>query len=55
MTLGIEDLKKFLCKHFEMKDLGALSYFLGLKVLSSRDYLFLSQAKEVRQQYHGGA
>jgi hypothetical protein len=42
---GIEELKQFLSQHFEMKDLGPLSYFLGLEVLSSSDGLFLSQAK----------
>jgi hypothetical protein len=44
-SIGIEELKKFLCQHFEMKDLGPLSYFLGLEVLSSSDGMFLSQAK----------
>jgi len=44
-SIGIEELKQFLCQHFEMKDLGPLSYFLGLEVLSSSGGLFLSQAK----------
>ena len=44
-SIGIKELKQFLCQHFEMKDLGPLSYFLGLEVLSSGDGLFLSQAK----------
>lgn len=44
-SIGIEELKQFLCQHFEMKNLGPLSYFLGLEVLSSSDGLFLSQAK----------
>ena len=44
-SIGIKELKQFLCQHFEMKDLGPLSYFLGLEVLSSSDGLFLSQAK----------
>ena len=44
-SIGIKELKQFLCQHFEMKDLGTLSYFLGLEVLSSSDGLFLSQAK----------
>jgi len=44
-SVGIEGLKKFLCEHFVMKDLGQLSNFLGLEVLSSSDSLFLSQAK----------
>ena len=30
---GIFELKHFLSRYFEMKDLGPLSYFLGLKVL----------------------
>ena len=30
---GIRDLKRFLGQHFEMKDLGPLSYFLVLKSL----------------------
>uniref|UniRef100_A0A2N9GVI4 Integrase catalytic domain-containing protein n=1 Tax=Fagus sylvatica TaxID=28930 RepID=A0A2N9GVI4_FAGSY len=34
---GIQDLKRFLGQHFEMKDLGPLSYFLGLEVSSSSD------------------
>uniref|UniRef100_A0A2N9EMC6 Reverse transcriptase Ty1/copia-type domain-containing protein n=1 Tax=Fagus sylvatica TaxID=28930 RepID=A0A2N9EMC6_FAGSY len=29
---GIQDLKRFLGQHFEMKDLGPLSYFLGLEI-----------------------
>jgi hypothetical protein len=44
-SIGIEELKQFLCQHFEMKDLGPLSYFSGFEVLSSSDGLFLSQAK----------
>ena len=36
---GIEDLKCFLGRHFEMKDLGPLSYFLDLKV-STPSYSF---------------
>ena len=43
-TAGICDLQKFLSQHFEMKDLGTLSYFLGLEVTSCY-YLF--QAKYV--------
>ncbi|PNX79877.1 hypothetical protein L195_g035867 [Trifolium pratense] len=44
-SIGIEELKKFLCQHFEMKDLGPLTYFMGLEVLSSSGVLFLSHAK----------
>uniref|UniRef100_A0A2N9IRX0 Integrase catalytic domain-containing protein n=1 Tax=Fagus sylvatica TaxID=28930 RepID=A0A2N9IRX0_FAGSY len=42
---GIQDLKRFLGQHFEMKDLGPLSYFLGLEVSSSSDGYYLTQAK----------
>uniref|UniRef100_A0A2N9HIX4 Reverse transcriptase Ty1/copia-type domain-containing protein n=1 Tax=Fagus sylvatica TaxID=28930 RepID=A0A2N9HIX4_FAGSY len=38
-------LKHFLGQHFEMKDLGPLSYFLGLEVSSSSDDYYLTQAK----------
>ena len=44
-TAGIRDLQKFLSQHFEMKDLGTLSYFLGFEVTSSSDGYYLSQAK----------
>ena len=42
---GIQDLKCFLGQHFEMKDLGPLSYFLGLEVSSSSDSYYLIQIK----------
>uniref|UniRef100_A0A2N9HKJ7 Reverse transcriptase Ty1/copia-type domain-containing protein n=1 Tax=Fagus sylvatica TaxID=28930 RepID=A0A2N9HKJ7_FAGSY len=42
---GIQDLKRFLGQHFEMKDLGPLSYFLGLEVSFSSDGYYLTQAK----------
>ena len=44
-TASIRDLQKFLSQHFEMKDLGALSYFLSLEVTSSSNGYYLSQAK----------
>ena len=44
-TVGIRDLQKFLSQHFEMKDLGTLSYFLDLEVTSSSDGYCLSQTK----------
>jgi hypothetical protein len=44
-TVGIRDLQKFLSQHFEMKDLGTLSYFLGLEVTSSSDGYYFSLAK----------
>ena len=42
---GIQDLKHFLGRQFEMKDLGPLNYFLGLEVSSSIDGYYLTQAK----------
>ena len=42
---GIRSLQHFLSQHFEKKDLGTLSYFLGLEVTSSSDGYYLSQAK----------
>ncbi|GKV07939.1 hypothetical protein SLEP1_g19635 [Rubroshorea leprosula] len=42
---SIHDLKQFFSHKFEMKDLGVLSYFLGLEVTSSNDGYLLSQTK----------
>jgi hypothetical protein len=42
---GISDFKQFLHQQFEMKDLGHLSYFLGLEVFSNFTGHYLSQAK----------
>ena len=42
---GIQDLKHFLGRQFEMKGLGPLNYFLGLEVSSSTDGYYLTQAK----------
>ncbi|XP_059590521.1 retrovirus-related Pol polyprotein from transposon RE2 [Vitis vinifera] len=42
---GIQELKDFLSQQFEMKDLGHLSYFLGLEITHSTDGLYISQAK----------
>ena len=44
-TAGIRDLQKLVSQQFEMKDLGTLSYFLGIEVTSSSDGYYLSQAK----------
>uniref|UniRef100_A0A2N9EGE2 Reverse transcriptase Ty1/copia-type domain-containing protein n=1 Tax=Fagus sylvatica TaxID=28930 RepID=A0A2N9EGE2_FAGSY len=41
----IQELKDFLSQNFEMKDLGHLSYFLGLEITSSDDGFYLTQAK----------
>ena len=42
---GIQDLKHFLGRQFEMKDLGPLNYFLGLEVSSFVDGYYLTEAK----------
>ena len=42
---GIRDVKHFLGRKFEMKDLGPLNYFLGLEVSSSTDDYYLAQVK----------
>ena len=41
---GIQELKDFLSQQFEMKDLGHLSYFLGLEITYSTDGLYITQA-----------
>ncbi|GFZ16856.1 hypothetical protein Acr_26g0001260 [Actinidia rufa] len=42
---SISELQDFLHRHFEMKDLGPLSYFLGLEVSSGSTGYSLTQAK----------
>ena len=44
---GIQKLKDFPNQQFEMKDLGHLSYFLGLEITHSTDGLYITQAKYV--------
>ena len=44
-STSIRFFQHFLSQHFEMKDLGTLSYFLRLEVTSSSDGYYLSQAK----------
>ena len=41
----IQELKDFLSQQFEMKDLGHLSYFLGLEITHSTDELYITQVK----------
>ena len=41
----IIECKKKLVAEFEMKDLGMMHYFLGLKVWKSPDEIFLNQGK----------
>ena len=44
---AIYDLQCYQGKHFEMKELGTLSYFLGVEISSSSNGYYLSQAKYV--------
>jgi hypothetical protein len=46
-SIGILELKQFLRQHFEMKDLGNLSYFLSLEISSSSDGFYLTQVKYI--------
>lgn len=41
----IQQLKDQLSEHFHMKDLGSVSYFLGLEVAHSEHGIFISQKK----------
>ena len=41
----IQELKDFLNQQFEMKDLGHLSYFLGLEITHFTNGLYITQAK----------
>ena len=43
--VGIHNLQQFLSPQFEIKDLGFLSYFLGLEVSSHSNSYYLSQVK----------
>ena len=44
---GIQLLKSHLSKHFHMKDLRLLRYFLGIEVARFKEGIFLSQMKYV--------
>ena len=44
---GINNLKKYLQKHFQTKNLGSLKYILGIEVARSKKSILLSQNKYV--------
>ena len=43
----IVELKKKLTQEFEIKDLGALKYFLGMEFVRSKEEIFVDQRKYV--------
>ncbi|CAL8155640.1 unnamed protein product [Prunus armeniaca] len=45
IVIAILALKAFLHRHFRIKDLGDLKYFLGIEVSRSKQGIFLSQCK----------
>ncbi|XP_028077051.1 uncharacterized protein LOC114279073 [Camellia sinensis] len=48
----ISEVKQYLFRTFEMKNLGPLRYFLGIEVASSPKGYFLSQAKSANEVIH---
>jgi hypothetical protein len=43
--VNIAATKQFMHKHFHIKDLGDLKYFLGIEVSASKNEIFISQRK----------
>jgi Reverse transcriptase (RNA-dependent DNA polymerase) len=43
----IKKVKKYLKREFDIKDLGQLSYFLGIEIATSSKGIFLSQRKYI--------
>eukprot|EP00268_Persea_americana_P044937 TRINITY_DN4553_c2_g1_i10.p1 TRINITY_DN4553_c2_g1~~TRINITY_DN4553_c2_g1_i10.p1 ORF type:complete len:308 (+),score=35.45 TRINITY_DN4553_c2_g1_i10:1732-2655(+) len=49
---GIDELKTHLMSTFKMKDLGSLTYFLGLEVQQNKDGIQITQSKYVDDLIH---
>ena len=47
VTKGIDNLKKYLQKHFQTKDFGFLKYFLGIEAARSKEGILLSHKNEL--------
>ena len=52
-TFGILDLKTYLSQHVKMKDLGKLSYFLGLEITSNSNRYYISKPSMLLIYLHG--
>ena len=44
-AIGISELKTYLMKNFKIKDLGSLTYFLGLGISKSKEGIRAHQSK----------
>ena len=45
----VERIKRQFNEHYEMKDLGELNYYLGMKITRSEEYIKLDQSGYVRE------
>ena len=48
----LEEFKKAMAREFEIKDMGLMSYYLGIEVKQNKNGIFISQegyAKEVKR------
>ena len=50
MIKGITDLKQYLFKHFQTKDLDRLKYFLGIEIAQSRSGIVISQRLDILEE-----